>query len=327
MHIFYDPEPANSGGGGEPATDNPSARLESAMEKAHSEPTSTPKAEAANTPPDKAQPESDSVKTVSGQSGGAEKLPWDKDPRFQKFLKESKDIEAKSKEFEARERALAEKEEAAKQGTVWMNALKQHPKLAAKVAEEIQAIMAEANGEKPAEKPANQTPEEKDEQEKINAIAQKLIAAGPFKEILEKVSGFEKTKQTLDQERSKQEVTQRFNTVKDTYQPIFDEMVKDLKVPTRYKKSFEKNVWEKLYELSPDSVKNLTIDEPNFRKAVEHATQEFNELNNEFVSGFTKNLPPAHKPNGGKAAIQANESEDDIEKELVNSLKTLRSAG
>lgn len=319
-------EPANPSAGGEPASDNPSARLEQAFSKTENEPTPAPKAEAATTPPDKAQPESGSVSTANGQSQD-EKIPWNKDPRFQQFLKDQEEVKRKNEDLEKKAKEFTEKEHYYKQGMTWANALKQYPKLAERVNEAIQHLIAETNGEKPDDKPAPASPEEKEEQERVNAIAAKLLASAPFKEILGKVQVFEKTHKTLETERSEAEVNRRFTSVKEGYQPIFDDMTKDLKVPTRYKRVFEKNVWEKLYELSPDSVKNLTIDEPSFRKAVEHATQEFNELNNEFVSGFTKSLPAAPKPNGGRAAIQVQDaSDEDAEKELVSQLKSLSAA-
>lgn len=244
------------------------------------------------TPTDPAPSSAGTLNTSTTEQAQEEQVPWHKDRRFQQWKQEEKDLRLK-----------------AQQAEVWQRALSEHPEFARKMLGLIEEVTGGA-------KEQSQQPSE------LDPVAEKLLSSTPFRKLMEEITGVKQALSMGSKELSKQ----KFTATANRYAADFKTQIGDLDVHPKYQKHFERSVWEKLSELSPDSVKNYEYDPIAFKQAVDEVKQEYLELTNGIASSFTKKAAAEATPKtqkGGLTPLGNMQSEEEALKDFANQLKGL----
>lgn len=193
----------------------------------------------------------------NGQQDDAS-LPFGKHPRWKQVLSERDEFKQK---FSTLQSEFEQAKSLAEVGKIWQSALSESPEFA----QEVAGLIQKFTGAKKA------------------AQEESLPKDPVVRELLNKVSMLESSLNQGSQYLQKQQFKEFTTQAKSD----FKSLIADIQVPKEFEKDFERNVWENLAQLSPESLNNLEYDPVAFKQAVEQEKQRLSGIRNTFVSSYT----------------------------------------
>ena len=230
-----------------------------------------------------------SAATLKPETAKAQEIPFHENPRFQQILRERD--EARLSAGEAK---------------VWQEALKENPQFAKRILQVIEEL----------------SQDDKPKLNDLDPVAERLLSTGPFKSLLEKLSGFENTLTEGSRELS----TQRFNATSSKYVADFKSYMDGVEVLPELQKVFERRVWDELSESSPDAVKAHKYDQSAFKMAVDNQKEWYSKVANGLNSKFTQKASLEQTPKtqrGGLTMLSTTTSEEEELKNFASQLASL----
>lgn len=267
------------------------------------------------------------LKTVnSEQSPGEnqENVPWNNDPRFNKWLEDKKNFQTEKEKFESEKKTLSSK---AEQGEVWVKAMQEHPKFAEKVI----AVINELTGNSPGG--STETKSEPITQDalsiELEKVAEKLLTTSQFKALKDKL---DKADQTLaeraksDENKAKEDRKLAGDTLTTKYKTDLQSLLGDVKVHPDLLPTLETNIWNRLVKDDLQSIQNIKYSE-KFQEIAQQEIDKYkmivNSINSEYTKNALKNTVPKTMKAGSAPSTKPGVTEKQVEQDFINALKSL----
>lgn len=249
-------------------------------------------------PTPQSEPSQSSAGTLKTEVDGQpeEQLPFHSHPRWQKMLKERKDMEQQ----------VEQAKHMSEYGNTWYNALANHPEFA----QEVMGIIQKMTQVQKAEEAG--VP-----QDQIDPVIKQLKD-----EIKELKQAYSEGSEFIRKDK--------FEKTKSKYQSDFQKLIGDFHVPEEYQEIFEERVWRHLQKLNPQAVANLEYDPEAFSKAVEMEKDQIKRLTNKIVSSYTtdklKQAVPKTQSGGITTLTVPQASDEEVLSDFVGQINSLRGA-